>query len=207
MTKSYSLLCGAVLLSSVVVGCGTANELLARGASEVNAAKSEVKKNPSTQQTQVEQKSSTATETASESEDFRKAAGKTPAAPAKALVGKAAPAPAAPVPAPVVIPQPGFCEILSGARERVYFNPSTSEAACHLTCSSIDATNPFRECSYNGIIFRQTPTAQCLIVGRGGKVHFNALTQPQGCRDACASLEATNPLRTCTWQGLVLRAP
>jgi hypothetical protein len=121
------------------------------------------------------------------------------------------PAPAAPAPVVAVVdpvvPVPGFCEVLRANRERVYFNPNTSEEACRLTCESLDATNPYRECSYNGIIFRQTPTAQCLIVGSGGKVHFNAMLQPQPCKDQCASLESTNPLRTCVWDGQTFRAP
>ena len=120
---------------------------------------------------------------------------------------KAAAKNAAVAPAPAAMGDQGFCEILRANRGRIYFNPATSEAACRITCDSIDASNPYRECSFNGIIFRQTPSYQCLIIGSGGKVHLNAGMKPNDCVQECNSREATNPLRTCVFNGITFRSP
>lgn len=209
MLNVMSLTLGAFLVGQVFSGCGTPQSLMPNSAPE---SKIYLNEGASSESGYANPSANAASEgkiADSGNISFEESISEIEAVKSKKYKKKNRPI--APTVAPVVPPAPvqiyGFCEVLRATRERVYFNPSTSEEACQLTCNSLEASNPFRECSYNGIVFRQTPSAQCLIVGSGGRVHYNAVTQPQPCRDVCSSLEASNPYRTCVWQGLVLRAP
>ena len=97
------------------------------------------------------------------------------------------------------------CKITGGALE-IQFENNTSKSDCENECKKREATSPQRKCEFNGIIFRDHPRHQCLIVGIGGKVKYDKVVRRNECAQQCNSMtEAEHFYRKCTWGTEVYR--
>jgi hypothetical protein len=96
------------------------------------------------------------------------------------------------------------CVVLQADGTKVYTSTTANEAACKTTCTALEATNPYRSCSFNGTVFREVPLKNCVITAADGSILVNMKSIPSECRKKCSSFAASHPGKSCSWDGNVL---